>query len=78
MPFWKKKPKRQTTAKPKTNTASPKETPKQEPKPKPKPTPPPPRSKPEIPKKSTKDKKGSQAGCEKRISQSIQATYLPA
>ena len=57
MPFWKKKPKRQTTAKPKTNTASPKETPKQEPKPKPKPTPPPPRSKPETPKKSTKDKK---------------------
>lgn len=57
MSFWKKKPKRQTTAKSKTNTASTKEAPKQEPKPKPKPTPPPPRSKPEIPKKSAKDKK---------------------
>lgn len=57
MPFWKKKQKRQATAKPKTNTASPKEVPKQEPEPKLKPTPPPPRPKPDIPKKSPTAKK---------------------
>lgn len=56
MSFWKKK-KRQTTAKPKTNTASPKEVPKQEPEPKSKPTPPSPRPKPDIPKKSPTAKK---------------------
>ena len=45
MKFWKKKPKRQTTAKPKINTASPKQVPKWEPKSRSTP--------PDKPKKST-------------------------
>lgn len=55
MAFWKKKPKRQTTAKPKTDTASPRQVSKWEPKPK---TAPPPQQKPkpEIPKKPTASK----------------------
>ncbi len=57
MPFWKKRQKRQTTAKPKTNTASSKQAPKQEPKTKPKPTLPPPKPKPDIPKKPATAKK---------------------
>lgn len=57
MPFWKKRQKRQTTAKLKTNTASPKEAPKQEPKTKPEPTLPPPKLKPDIPKKPATAKK---------------------
>lgn len=50
MKFWKKKPKRQTTAKPKINTASPKQVPKWEPKSR---STPPPKPKPDKPKKST-------------------------
>ena len=49
MKFWKKKPKRQTTAKSKTNTASPKQVPKWEPKSRPVP---PPKLKPDMSKKS--------------------------
>lgn len=49
MKFWKKKPKRQTTAKSKTNTASPKQVPKWEPKSRPVP---PPKPKPDMSKKS--------------------------
>ena len=54
MRFWKKKPKRQTTAKSKTNTASPKQVPKWEPKSRSTPLPKP---KPDMSKKSTTTQK---------------------
>lgn len=54
MKFWKKKPKRQTTAKPQINTASLKQVPKWEPKPR---STPPPKPKSDMSKKSTTTQK---------------------